>query len=230
MCAPAVRALSERAGLKGVDVDDRALSPELRRFLEAQHVFFVATAPLEAAGRVNLSPKGLDTLRILAPTELAYLDLTGSGNETSAHLLENGRITLLACAFEGPPRILRIYGRGAVHLPGSRRWAALRPLFPSIEGARQIVTVAIERVKTSCGYGVPRLDFRQERDTLARWTAAKGPAGLVDYRAQNNARSLDGLPTHLGRDKNGGAHAGARRSAARRRAPRRARTRAAAAR
>ena len=182
-------------------MDERTLTPELERFLAAQHVFFVATAPLGSAGRVNLSPKGLDTLCVLSPGEIAYLDLTGSGNETSAHLLENGRITLMACAFEGAPRILRIYGRGAVHLPGTARWEELRSHFPPHEGARQIVTVAIERAKTSCGYGVPHLEFVQEREALDRWTRSKGTDGLSDYRAKHNAESLDGLPTHLGRKK-----------------------------
>lgn len=174
-----------------------SLPDELRRFLAAQHVFFVATAPLDARGHVNLSPKGLDTLRILSPTELAYLDLTGSGNETSAHLLENGRITIMACAFEGKPRILRVYGRGTVHLPGSPRWDELRGRFPEIPGTRQLVTVAIEEVRTSCGYGVPTLAFRGDRPTLEKWAIAKGPEGLTRYRREHNAKSLDGLPTHL---------------------------------
>jgi hypothetical protein len=174
------------------------LSPELQRFLATQPVFFVATAPSGPGGHVNLSPKGLDTLRVLSEREVAYLDLTGSGNETSAHLLANGRITLMACSFEGPPRILRVYGRGSVHLPGSPGWEALRPRFPEHEGARQIVSIAIDRVATSCGHGLPLMELQGPRDLIPKWSHAKGPSGLAEYRRKNNRRSLDGLPTHLG--------------------------------
>jgi hypothetical protein len=179
------------------DVTDR-LSPELQRFLESQAVFFVATAPAGARGHVNLSPKGLDSLRVLSDRKLGYLDLTGSGNETSAHLLENGRMTLMVCAFEGPPRILRVYGQGSVHLPGSERWDELRPRFPDLEGTRQIVTLAIERVATSCGYGVPKMRLEGPRDTLRTWSRSKGVEGLREYRRRANRASVDGLPTHLG--------------------------------
>jgi hypothetical protein len=174
------------------------LSPELQGFLLRQPCFFIATAPLSGRGRVNLSPKGLDTLRVLGPNEWAYLDLTGSGNETSAHLLENGRMTLMVCSFEERPRILRIYGTGSVHLPGTPRWEELRAQFGEIDGVRQIVTLKVERVQTSCGYGVPRMEFQGHRPTLARWAANQGPDGLAKYRAENNAGSIDGLETHLG--------------------------------
>ncbi len=177
------------------------LSDELRTFLLAQPCFFVATAPLGGHGRVNLSPKGLDTLRVLGPRECAYLDLTGSGNETSAHLLENGRMTLMACSFGERPRILRLYGTGSVHLPESARWADLRPLFGPGEGARQIVSLRIERVQTSCGYAVPRMEFQRHRPTLDRWAAAKGSEGLAAYRAEHNTASIDGLETHLARSR-----------------------------
>ena len=175
-----------------------SLTDELREFLSAQHVFFVATAPLDARGHVNLSPKGLDTQRVLSANEIAYLDLTGSGNETSALLLENGRITVMACAFEGRPQVVRVYGRGRVHLPGSARWDELRPRFPEIPGVRQVITVGIEEVRTSCGYGVPTLTFGGDRPTLEKWAVTKGPPGLARYRREHNASSLDGLPTHLG--------------------------------
>lgn len=178
------------------------LTPELRGFLEAQHVFFVATAPLATNGHVNLSPKGLDSLRVLSPRRLAYLDLTGSGNESSAHLRENGRITIMVCAFEGRPRILRIYGRGQVVLPGDAGWPDLRARFPGLPGERQIVAVDIERFLTSCGYGVPLYEFRSERETLARWVESKGPQGLAEYRRKHNVRSLDGLPAHLEKERN----------------------------
>lgn len=174
------------------------ITDELRSFIEAQHMFFVASAPLAAEGHVNVSPKGLDCLRVLGPLRVAYLDLTGSGNETSAHLHENGRITLMFCAFDGPPRILRLYGRGTTVLPGSDGWAGLRPLFADYSGVRQIVVADIERVQTSCGFGVPLYDFVGQRDTLLKWNAAKGEERLEEYRRELNAYSIDGLPTPIG--------------------------------
>lgn len=172
------------------------ITPELRSFIEEQPLFFVASAPLADEGHVNLSPKGLDCLRVLGPHEVAYLDLTGSGNETAAHLAENGRITLMFCAFAGPPRILRLYGRGSVVLPDTERWEALRGLFPEYPGVRQVVTAHVTRVQTSCGFAVPRMELAGQRDTLLRWAEAKGD-GLPAYRAEKNARSIDGLPAPL---------------------------------
>jgi len=174
-----------------------AITDELRSFIEAQRMFFVASAPLGADGHVNLSPKGLEALRVLGPHRVAYLDLTGSGNETSAHLAENGRITLMFCAFDGPPSILRLYGQGAVALPGSALWDELRPHFGDSPGARQIIVATIERVQTSCGFAVPRYDYVGQRDTLVRWSDVKGEEGLIAYRAEKNARSIDGLVTPL---------------------------------
>jgi hypothetical protein len=167
---------------------------ELAAWIAAQRVFFVATAPLAAGGRVNCSPKGLDSLRILGPHEAAYLDLTGSGVETIAHLRENGRIVLMFCAFEGAPRIVRLHGRGEVVLPGGPRWPRLRASFPELSGARAVIRIDLTRVSDSCGYGVPRLEFKGERDTLERWTVAKGDDGIARYQAEKNARSIDGLP------------------------------------
>ena len=175
-----------------------AITDELRAFIEAQQMFFVASAPLAADGHVNVSPKGLDSLRVLGPRRVAYLDLTGSGNETSAHLRENVRITLLFCAFSGPPRILRLYGTGAAALPGSAAWAELRPLFPGHPGARQLVVADITRVQTSCGFAVPLYDYTGQRETLLRFAETKGEEGLVAYRQQKNACSIDGLTTPLG--------------------------------
>jgi hypothetical protein len=174
-----------------------AITPELASFIEEQTVFFVGTAPLSPSGHVNLSPKGLDTLRILAPDRVAYLDLTGSGNETSAHLAQNGRITLMFCAFQGPPSILRLYGRGATVLPADAAWDELRPLFPDYPGVRQIITVDVHRVQTSCGFAVPRMELVGDRDTLHRWARNKGEARLAEYRQEKNARSIDGLPAPL---------------------------------
>jgi len=171
-----------------------AITPEFEAFIRAQHVYFVGTAPLAGDGHVNVSPKGLDTFRVLAPDRVAYLDLTGSGSETAAHVIENGRITVMFCAFEGAPRILRLYGTGRIVLPGSDEWAELRPRFPDLPGARQIVAVTVTRVQTSCGFGVPLFEQPRPRDTLVRWAEAKGEE-LVRYRAEKNARSIDGLPT-----------------------------------
>jgi len=177
------------------EIDD-----ELAAWIAEQPLFFNATAPLSADGHVNLSPRGLDTFRVLAPLEVAYLDFTGSGNETAAHLAENGRITLMFCAFSGPPRILRLYGLGEVILPDDGRWPALRERFPAdLPEARQIVRVTVERVQTSCGYGVPLMELSGQRETLARWTEKKGPQGLREYQEKKNRTSIDGLPApHTG--------------------------------
>jgi hypothetical protein len=173
------------------------ITDHLQEFIKAQHMFFVATAPLSAEGHVNMSPKGCDSFRILSPSRVAYIDLTGSGNETSAHLLENGRITFMFCAFEGAPNIVRLYGQGRTILPGTAEWDELFPLFPDLLGARQIITADIHRVFTSCGYGIPFYDYVGERDTWERWAETKGADGLVEYRKEKNSASIDGLPTPL---------------------------------
>jgi hypothetical protein len=173
------------------------ITPELQTFIRAQPMFFVATAPLAHEGHVNLSPKGYDSLRVLSSQQVAYLDLTGSGNETSAHLAENGRITFMFCAFSGAPQILRLYGRGKTILPGMSRWDELVGLFPTYPGTRQIIVATIHLVQTSCGFAVPRMEFQQERDTLIRWAEAQGEDGLMTYRSGKNVESLDGMPTPL---------------------------------
>lgn len=170
------------------------IDTELTAWIAAQPLFFVATAPLAADGHVNLSPRGLDTFRVLGPREVAWLDLTGSGNESAAHLAENGRITVMFCAFSGPARILRLYGRGRVVLPGDAAWEDLRQHFPELPGVRQMVRVAVERVQTSCGYGVPLMELAGQRDELTAWAQRKGDAGIADYRRRNNTVSIDGLP------------------------------------
>ena len=170
------------------------LSPALADAVRAAPLFFVATAPLAADGHVNVSPKGGDTLRVLDERTLAYLDLTGSGAETAAHLRENGRITLMVCAFSGPPQIVRVYGRGEVVRPGDDGFEALAGLFPALPGARAVVRIAVERVGSSCGYAVPLMRYEGERSRLTEWAEAKGPEGLVAYRAAKNAVSIDGLP------------------------------------
>lgn len=170
-------------------IDDR-----LREFIARQHVFFVATAPLAADGHVSLSPKGLDSFRILSPRSVAYLDLTGSGVETIAHLRENGRLTIMFCAFEGPPKIVRLHGRGRVVFPGDEEFCKLRPLFPEFPGVRGIIVADLERISDSCGYGVPLYEYRGERRQLIDWSERKGEEGLLRYQAENNRRSIDGLP------------------------------------
>jgi mannose-6-phosphate isomerase-like protein (cupin superfamily) len=166
----------------------------LRSFLETQHVFFVATAPAGAEAHINLSPKGLDTFRILGTRRIAYLDLTGSGVETIAHLRENGRIVLMFCAFDGPPRIVRLNGRGTVVEPQDGEFPSLLTQFTFHPGIRSIVCVDLDRISDSCGYGVPLLRYEAERTQLQDWAERKGAEGLVDYRRKHNATSIDGLP------------------------------------
>jgi hypothetical protein len=170
-----------------------SLDDKLIAWIAEQHVFFVASAPRDG-GHVNVSPKGHDSLRVLSATEVAYLDLTGSGAETIAHTRENGRLTIMFCAFTGPPQILRLFGEGIAHPVGSARFDELAPRFELIPGARSIVTLAIERVQTSCGYSIPFLDYREERPTLQQWAARKGDDGLAEYWAEKNVASIDGLP------------------------------------
>ncbi len=170
------------------------ITPELAEWVAKQSLFFVGTAPLAGNGHVNVSPKGLDTLRILGPRRMAYLDLTGSGAETIAHVRENGRIVLMFCALAGAPKIVRFHGRGALVTPASPQWPALRPQFADHPGARAIIDVEITRVSDSCGYGVPTFSSVAPRVALQRWTENKGPEGLRAYRRQHNARSIDGLP------------------------------------
>ena len=171
-----------------------AIDEELARFIAAQHVFFVATAPLDPAGHVNLSPKGLESFRVIEPHTVAYLDLTGSGIETVAHLRENSRVVIMFCAFEGPPKILRLHGRGAVVEPGDSRFRELLKLFPRLPGARSIIVVTLERIADSCGYGVPVYRYEREREQLVDWSRRKGESRLVEYRTENNRASIDGLP------------------------------------
>jgi hypothetical protein len=171
-----------------------SLRPDLAQWWCDQPMFFVATAPSGGDGHVNLSPKGYDTFRVLAADRVAYLDLTGSGVETIAHLRDNGRVTLMACAFSGNPRISRIYGRGHVHLVDTPEFDALAPEFPELPGRRSIIEVAVERVTTSCGYAVPLMDLVDDRERLLDWASAKGDEGIAAYWEKKNAQSIDGLP------------------------------------
>lgn len=174
------------------------ITDRIRRFIEAQHMFFVATAA--RTGRVNVSPKGLDTLRILDADRVAWLNLTGSGNETAAHILDLPRMTLMFCAFQGNPWIVRLFGTPTMVQPGEDGWDELAGLFPPQRGSRQVYVLDIDLVLTSCGFGVPLYDFEGQRDVLDSWAAKKGDAGLLTYQREKNAESLDGLPTGLVQD------------------------------
>lgn len=167
-----------------------------RKFIAAQPMFFVATAP-GSEGRINLSPKGLDSFRILDDRRVAYLDMMGSGNETAAHLLDNGRITIMFCSFTRNPLILRIYGKGRSIKPGGDEWDALIAEFGERPGIRQIFGVDIDSLQTSCGFGVPVMSLEHQRDTLVKWAGSKTEDELETYRRKNNLVSIDGLPTGL---------------------------------
>lgn len=171
-----------------------SITPELATWIGQQHVFFVATAPLAGDGHVNCSPKGLDTFRIIDGGTAAYLDLTGSGSETVAHVRENGRIVLMFCAFDGPPKIVRLHGRAKVVALGAAAWAVWAEKFPEHPTARAIVVIDVRRISDSCGYGVPTLEYKGEREAMRRWAQTKGLENLAAYRREKNARSIDGLP------------------------------------
>lgn len=170
------------------------IDEKLTEWIHKQHMFFVATAPHSDEGLINCSPKGLDTFRILDAQTVAYLDLTGSGVETIAHLKENGRIVIMFCAFEGAPNIVRLHGKGSVLEADHPDFVELLPLFPELPGVRSIIRVAVNRVSDSCGFAVPRYRYQADRDALTNYAEAKGPEGMATYRAQKNRRSLDGLP------------------------------------
>ena len=174
-------------GKEYTEIDDR-----IQGWMARQHVFFVATAA--AGGHVNCSPKGLDCLRVLGARELAYVDTGGSGIETVAHLRDNGRITLMMCAFDGPPKIYRFYGRGTAVEPQDDGFDALLARFPAMPAARSIIRIEIERIIDSCGYGVPLYEFRQQRDSLGNYFGKQSEDDIREYRRKRNASSLDGLP------------------------------------
>ena len=170
------------------------IDAELAEWIGRQHVFFVGTAPLSSDGHVNVSPKGGDCFRILGEHEVAYLDFTGSGAETAAHVRENGRIVVMFCAFEGKPEIVRLHGRAELIDPDHEDFPALATLFPPNLGVRAVFRIRLDRVSTSCGYAVPFMDYRKERNSLDKWAKAKGPEGLENYRQTKNGKSIDGLP------------------------------------
>jgi hypothetical protein len=172
------------------------IEPAHAAFIQQQHIFFTASAA--PTGRVNVSPRGADAFRVLDPNAVAYLDETGSGNETAAHLRASGRLTIMFCGFETAPMILRLYGLGRAHPRGTPEYdALLKTAYDSVEppGARQIIRLDVEMVQTSCGYGVPLFDYKSERLTLRRWAANKGEQGVAAYRREKNTRSIDGFDT-----------------------------------
>lgn len=171
------------------------LSQELIQFIWNQSMFFVATAP--ADGHVNLSPKGLDSLRVFGPNTVAWLNVTGSGNETAAHVLENKRMTIMFCAFTGKPMILRLYGEARVIHPRDAEWEDWIARFDALPGARQIFVLDVELVQTSCGMAVPLFEYQGQRRQLVDWAEKKGPAGVTEYWEKKNQISLDGRPTGI---------------------------------
>ncbi len=171
------------------------LSDELSQFIGSQKVFFVATAAPD--GRINLSPKGQDSLRVLGPNEILWMNLTGSGNETAAHVSATNRMTMMWCAFEGPPQILRVYGRAQVFHPRDARWKEFSTQLPSTLGTRQYFLLSIDLVQTSCGYAVPFMNFVEDRRVLSKWAENRGEAGIEEYWQKRNQLSLDGKPTGI---------------------------------
>lgn len=183
------------------------LNEDLQKFISTQKLFFTATAP--DRGRINLSPKGIDTFRCIDNKTVAYLDLTGSGNETAAHLhsqadpLNEGRITIMFCSFSDKPLILRLYGRGRVISFRHKEWDKFYSLFQPTPGERQIIAINIDSAQTSCGHGVPLYEFKAERQTMIQWANKKGEQGLADYWREKNQTSIDGIPTNIFEDANG---------------------------
>jgi Pyridoxamine 5'-phosphate oxidase len=172
-----------------------AITPALEQFISKQAIFFVGTAASE--GNVNVSPKGMDSFRVLDTNRIVWLNVTGSGNETAAHLLENQRMTIMFCAFEGSPLILRLYGTAKTYHERDAEFAMLKALFPPLAGARQIFDMKVDLVQTSCGMAVPLMDFKSERTALNDWAEHKGDEGIKEYWAEKNRVSLDGKPTEI---------------------------------
>lgn len=171
------------------------LTDPLIEFIAAQKIFFVGTAAAE--GRVNISPKGMDSFRVLGNSRVAWLNVTGSGNETAAHVALAPRMTIMFCAFEGPPMILRLYGEARAIHHNDPDWGAMSGLFPALPGARQVFELTIDLVQTSCGFAVPTFDFVDDRSTLRDWATKKGETGIAEYWREKNVTSLDGYPTEI---------------------------------
>jgi hypothetical protein len=172
-----------------------SISEQHRSFIERQHMYFVGTAARD--GRVNVSPKGLDSLRVLGPDRVVWLNGTGSGNETAAHLLDSPRMTVMFCSFEGKPLILRLYGTARAIHEGDPGWDEALALFPPMDGARNVFDLEVDLVQTSCGFGVPLYDYVEQRTLMPTWAQSRGPAAVREYQQQKNRVSIDGLPTGL---------------------------------
>jgi len=172
-----------------------SLTPELIDFINSQPMYFTASAA--GNGRINLSPKGIDSFRVINENLVGYLDLTGSGNETSAHILADGRLTIMFCSFGDKPLILRLYGRGEIVRPDHPDWERWSAGFRELPGQRQIILLHVESLQTSCGFGVPMMDLHEQRTTLIDWAEKKGSDGVADYQQKKNAVSIDGLPTSV---------------------------------
>lgn len=171
------------------------IDDKIRAFIGEQKMFFTASAADE--GRINLSPKGIDTFRVLDEKTVCYLDLTGSGNETAAHIAENGRLTIMLCSFSGAPLILRLYGKGEIISQRSEKWDEFAGLFDNFAGIRQVIVLHIESLQTSCGFGIPIYEYKEERTMLLDWAEKKGEDGIEEYWREKNQVSIDGLPTGL---------------------------------
>jgi len=171
------------------------INKRIEKFITAQKIFFVATAANH--GRINLSPKGMDSFRVIDKNKVHWLNLTGSGNETAAHLGVDGRITIMFCSFEGAPMILRIYGKGTVINPNDDNWSEAVGNFPVLAGTRQIIEITIDTVQTSCGMSIPHFDFKGERLELDEWAKSKGEEGIKAYWKEKNEVSIDGIPTKI---------------------------------
>jgi hypothetical protein len=171
------------------------ITPELKEFIKNQKMFFVGTAAEE--GRVNVSPKGIDTFRVLGDNKIIWLNLTGSGNETAAHVLKNDRMTILFCAFEGKPLILRLYGNAKIYHNRDQEFEKYLNLFPMTAGSRQIIEMNVDLVQTSCGFAVPFMDFIKERTTLNTWAEKQGNDNIKKYWEEKNTQSIDGFETKI---------------------------------
>lgn len=172
-----------------------AISADLQRFIERQHIFFVGTAMAE--GRVNVSPKGMDTFKVMGPNRVVWLNLTGSGNETATHILRNDRMTIMFCSFDKKPLILRLYGNARIYHEQDQSYLDLITEFPEFLGARQIIDMTVDLVQTSCGYAVPKMDFKEERSQLDAWALNRGKDRIRDYWQEFNTVSLDGHETGM---------------------------------
>lgn len=171
------------------------ITPRLQQFIENQKIFFVATAA--AGGRINLSPKGMDSFKVISENRFLWLNVTGSGNETAAHLLAQNRITIMFCSFEGAPNILRLYGKGKEIKPSDENWDEVAQHFTILPGTRQIFDIQLESAQTSCGMSIPYFEYKGEREELNEWAAKKGEEGILEYWTEKNQTSIDGLPTNI---------------------------------